>query len=1156
MADEINHLKQQLNSFTSPGYRGRLLAQGLARGLIWKNGEVPRGGPDFSETLSTDLTEYGYSLLNLGLRLSRAEGRSALSLNALLIAGEAIESIVRRGPVDDRERGLHIVSAAVAFSLAGYSARSYCMIPPNSEAQNFSLIEEGISLLMRRDLGRLRSWLEATLTAPERQDSHLAKIIKEGNGLPEEEILTLALESNALASLACFELALKTGDQNQVRLAISKISQGQEIASEISNVPLWWEHNLMGQLFEDLWPNTLHHVLPTETDPALWPDLRKQFISSLYVRKTAEVDLWPSQIEAAKRCHATGDDLVVTLPTSAGKTRIAELCALRTLADQKRIIYVTPLRALSAQTERTLRTTFRPLGFTVSSLYGAAGSTSLDVDSLTNRDIVVATPEKLDFALRSNPEILDDVGLIVLDEGHLIGLGEREIRYEVLIQRLLRRQDSANRRIICLSAILPDGEQLDQFVGWIRQDEPGLPVKSQWRPTRQRFGVVNWRGDHAKLDLTVDTEKPFVPRFVESQAPKGRGRRTRYPSNHNELVLETSWTLARDNHRVLIYCPLRRSVEPLAKLALKLHKQGYLETFVSAPELVREAEDIGTEWLGKDHVAVLCLKLGIVVHHGQLPKAFLQAVERLINNGICRTIIASPTLAQGLNLAASSLVVHSIYRNRDLVPKEEFANVIGRAGRAFVDIDGLILHPVFEDESRTANRKIRVWNEYITSLGARSIQSGLLLLVRDLIKLISLRTGNQVNDILEYVTNMTGEWTFPGTAVDDEEEKKKLSERWSDYLSYLDSAVLSLVDDLASDTSDVGERLDAVLKGSLWQRQIIGLEEQYRQAYESVLRKRATWIWQNTDESERRGYYAAGIGTETGKYLDEHVDLASILKRAESSFSAGNSTEFQTAIIEFAEIVFKKKPFVPYRICNNWKKVTKMWLNGESMSDMIGIGGSDTTSFVQDGLVYKLVWALEAMRARIDYLVDDENEVELQGHAALAVESGSSILPVCILLQSGFTSRTGAHIAITSENAAFTDRDGMKLWLRSQRIKELSRDDSWPSAESAAEWNRFYYQSGRSSRDVYSTNSWESACSWTKGIELPPINTVLRIKQIGTSAMLCTPDFKVIGQILDWKPIPNESNAWAKVQSDGTVEINYIGPELRSELEDPDDWGN
>jgi replicative superfamily II helicase len=146
------------------------------------------------------------------------------------------------------------------------------------------------------------------------------------------------------------------------------------------------------------------------------------------------------------------DDLVVALPTSAGKTRIAELCILRALAAEQRVVYITPLRALSAQVERDLSETFLPLGFSVSSLYGSAGVASGDSETLRDGKIVVATPEKLDFALRNDASVIDDVGLIVLDEGHMLGPNEREVRYEALVQRLLRREDASNRRIVCLSA--------------------------------------------------------------------------------------------------------------------------------------------------------------------------------------------------------------------------------------------------------------------------------------------------------------------------------------------------------------------------------------------------------------------------------------------------------------------------------------------------------------------------------------------------------------------------------------------------------------------------------------------------------------------------------------------------------------------------------
>ena len=175
------------------------------------------------------------------------------------------------------------------------------------------------------------------------------------------------------------------------------------------------------------------------------------------------------------------------------------------------------------------------------------------MDSLRNRDIVVTTPEKLDFALRNNPDLLDTVGLVVLDEAHTIGAGEREIRYEVLVQRLLRRPDAASRRIVCLSAILPQGDQIQDFVAWIRQDQPGNAVTVNWRPTRQRYGEIGWIPPRAVLRFRVDDvgeDAPYVNSFVKVQPPLGQ-QRTSLPRNRQDLNVMSAWRLVEDGHTVL-----------------------------------------------------------------------------------------------------------------------------------------------------------------------------------------------------------------------------------------------------------------------------------------------------------------------------------------------------------------------------------------------------------------------------------------------------------------------------------------------------------------------------------------------------------------------------------------------------------------------------
>ena len=159
----------------------------------------------------------------------------------------------------------------------------------------------------------------------------------------------------------------------------------------------WWTCTLASHLIEDVWDLSLHQRLPklppNDHDHSVWNSLRVSYIQRLLNTARPTVELWPSQLEAAKRSIDVEDNLVVALPTSAGKTRIAELCILRALASDRRVIYVTPLRALSAQVETDLAQTFVPLGFSVSSLYGSVGIESGDAETLVQGHIVVSTAD-------------------------------------------------------------------------------------------------------------------------------------------------------------------------------------------------------------------------------------------------------------------------------------------------------------------------------------------------------------------------------------------------------------------------------------------------------------------------------------------------------------------------------------------------------------------------------------------------------------------------------------------------------------------------------------------------------------------------------------------------------------------------------------------
>ena len=124
MASTIEEIEAAIQQAISTGFRGRLLDRGLARSMIWSDGILPNGSPNFADELSYDLLSFGYSLLSLGLRLRELNGDADLCRAAFEKAATAITDVVHNGNPNDPEKGFHKVLASSAFHLGRYSAKA------------------------------------------------------------------------------------------------------------------------------------------------------------------------------------------------------------------------------------------------------------------------------------------------------------------------------------------------------------------------------------------------------------------------------------------------------------------------------------------------------------------------------------------------------------------------------------------------------------------------------------------------------------------------------------------------------------------------------------------------------------------------------------------------------------------------------------------------------------------------------------------------------------------------------------------------------------------------------------------------------------------------------------------------------------------------
>ncbi|MCY4474604.1 MAG: DEAD/DEAH box helicase [Chloroflexi bacterium] len=1141
-------LPNQLRYALDPAFRNRLADRGIARGLIWENGVLPDGSPAFSDNLTEDLMDYAYGIMWLAMRMMSTGQDRDLANQALRAAGESIQSAVHNGDRNRIDLGFHRVNAALAFHLAGYPTLAYSMLPSNPGLRNLSPTEDVLVRLFRRRLSDMRNSLMTWLRNSSNLDHGVADQLSRDSDFEADDAAHILITTSFMRAIASFDHAIRSGESRFADSAKEALLTAAATAHELNFVTHWWTNTLAAQLIDDLWSLSLHETIPTlppdQSDHGAWNQLRENFIQRSINDDPPTIALWPSQIDAARRATDQLDNLVVALPTSAGKTLIAQLCILRAMAANRRVIYVTPLRALSAQIERDLAGAFLPLGFTVSSLYNAVDIDSGDGETLRQGHIVVCTPEKLSFALRNDPTLIDDVGLVVLDEGHMLGPDEREVRYEILLEGLLKRNDASYRRIAVLSALFPEPEKMEDLVAWVRQDVPGDPVYSNWRPTRSRFGTIRWTGNFARLELEVEGQNSFVPRFVEKRPPPRGPRRKHFPADKNELTLASAWQFIGQGKRVFVFSPTRKSVEKLGTEVLRCIRQGVLEPFEVRSDQLESAINAGNEWLGEGHPAVQCLQHGIALHHAALPRAFLSAVERLLRSGEWPLVIASPTLAQGLNLSASVILVPSIWRAREIIDPREFANVAGRAGRAYVDLEGHIVHVVWPTEASPLRVQLRRWRRLIRQSGAVSAVSGLLELVGRISTTLSDRTQIPLGEVLAYMTSNEDPWNLNFAADDGSNEQRT---EWERDLASLDSAIMALL----MPETEFGEfetRLAAVLDGTLFKRTLSRQIQLYQDLMPTVIAKRARTIWSGTNEQLRRGIYHSGVGYQTGTYLNTNrSELASLLERAEQAIQDRDELRFARNVVCFAERVFDVAPFIPDReLPDHWREGLEDWLIGRPGSRVIETLGDYGVYAVQDAFTYRLPWAMEAVRVLVEAVGESDSE-ELTGVAARATGVGSANESVMALLRCGFRSRTGARTAVETTNASFVDRTGMEAWLVSQEVQSRNRDANWPTAQSRHEWEQFYDREANRDSQVWHREQRIIDVNWFE--TPPPIGSEVLFEESENafSGTILSPDYRELGTTILTSDRPLSQIVSITVADDpNTLAIHYYGPISRS----------
>lgn len=453
----------------------------------------------------------------------------------------------------------------------------------------------------------------------------------------------------------------------------------------------------------------------------------------VFKEKNPVVELFISQRQSlGKVLDSKG--AVVSLPTSSGKTRIAEIAILQSLLDNpySHILYLAPFRSLAFEIEGTLSQTFVPLGYNVSHLYGGAQFSSIDSAMIGSSHILIATPEKAKAILRANAELASRIKLIIIDEGHLLGEDKRYVMNEMFTEELRRLIKVNNGKIILLSAVLPNSAEISK---WITNSENQI-AKSSWRPSSQRFGILEFTGQSVNLEWNGE-EPSYNTSFIKSVSDK------------KQAIAQTAVKLSSIGS-VLVYVCRANMVMGQAKEIFD-----YLLNIKEADidwgndfdwerfELSCIENDPKDEILKYAHKGVMC-------HSNSLPTEIRLCMERLLRKGKAKFIISTSTLAQGVNLGVSTVIIANVFFDgKNRIPNRDFWNIAGRAGRAFVDTEGKVLY-VVDKYGKFVNWHRGLAKDYFNLRKLESAQSGLLTqIIR--IKNIAESCGIDFDHLLELI---------------------------------------------------------------------------------------------------------------------------------------------------------------------------------------------------------------------------------------------------------------------------------------------------------------------------------------------------------------------------------------------------------------------
>lgn len=1089
MSIPINAALALIEKFRGAQFRN-LIAQSESRQLLEEIGEDQQNFPAYDRRLVSKVTLAAYRLLGAACSLAEQQRRGD-SVAPFFEAGSLLHAAMAGEEGKSPVGSFHELIAAMAFYAAGHYSRAFVAL---REVEARSISGRLIYLFLRKDIHQLISAVSEVLLESE----SVAEVERPDI---EETVIAIAI-ARAFALLIDF-FVVGPGE-GVLERARSVLLEGQAFANESESPALWWLCRLLLVMIDDLYESSPWYVLPPQIGPAQDNALLKKYIQTLATMPRAVVELWRSQRTALIGVLGKSNKaFVVNLRTSAGKTRVAEAAIVQALVAKPDavVLYLAPFRSLAYEIEEALSSTLGVTGLTVSHLYGGQRVSAVDLSIAGEAQVLIATPEKASALLRLQPALLERLALTIVDEGHLLGDNDRYIRNEVFLE-YLRARGAATNRILLLSAVLPNP---DLLATWLSGD-PAKCVSSDWRPAGTKKGLLLWDGKRVRLEWRTETQT-FNPSFVVQRDIGSAKKPRHFPKTKFEAVAATAVRLCKAGP-VLIFAGRAVSVPTITGAVVSaLGKDALPHEWPTLEWEIFKATC--EEELGPDAPELVGARLGVISHSNDLTPQVRAATERLMRSFSPKVIVATTTLGQGVNLGVSAVIVASPYPGPTPMSKRDFWNICGRAGRAYVDVEGRILFAVdlslpsgdrekIKKRKWTIHKDLELADGYLEGFATEHVHSGLLKRLSRL-KAVALASGVD----FAHLVSLAAENTW--------EELGATANEWIQLCDLLDDQLLSFCGLLKEDATTVAALADIVeesFRSSLAAVEARSLNGRDGTLSEAELidfvRTRAKLAFSKTaDTATRKRILRGGLPLRIASELQEHrADLEALAGALLTAEAEGDASDFNEAIETFETWIERRNLLLPQRLPAKQERdaIRDGWLRGVPLAEL-SKSSARAVDVAREFYGYLFPWILSAVANHFLEL-EDEVSADVVARAALRVELGLPTHLATLVFMAGVRSRAIAvELAGYLEEHATVPVESIGRARRALRLLHRDFKDSYQFSEIAKQWLSLL------ERDAGSSPLRVHEKYEVKIDDIPPGLGRMNVRTIGDAVYLVSPDY-------------------------------------------------